>query len=328
VYEKLGIVNREPVIGEDPRYVQRNDLKKYYCGLIEGSEGQEGKPIDVTGEFGNINKDQPTITENTPRPRINTAGRIAIIIGGIVLITICLCWVIGLLVDAIPELLNRPTRTPTNTATFTLTPSFTPTYTFTPSHTPTITNTPTNTLTPTITNTPTNTFTPIATRTATISPILFEDNFDRGGKPDWVIEGNPVYVNKQLTTAEDLHMYIGDETWTDYSVSFDASSIDNTFSVGIRTMDSANYLAVKFNWSTIAFAIMRAGILTDVPHGSARINSRAYKVKVSATGNEFLVYKDGDLLKTYINNEFPSGGVGLHLPRNTVIDNFVVTRLP
>jgi hypothetical protein len=68
--------------------------------------------------------------------------------------------------------INRPTRTPTATATDTLTPTITETATSTPTNTitPTGTATPTRTSTPTATLTKTVTLTPTKTQTSTVTP--------------------------------------------------------------------------------------------------------------------------------------------------------------
>jgi hypothetical protein len=226
-------------------------------------------------------------------------------------------------VSATPEPPTSSPKTPESTPGFTETPidivAIPPTL---PVDTPTVKPTDIPTLAP--------------TPAPTISPVLFKDDFDEGLLPEWnVLLGESLYVNGKLTTDSDLIMFTGDETWTDYSVTFEGhcsygESVNGSGCyIGVRVLDTNNFIGYLFwryegVWFTVVDGIVEK--VTGSSYRSVYYNPNHYRITVE--GNVFSVYINGNLKGTVINTDYPSGGIGIKLRTKTSIDNLVITRLP
>ncbi|HRN67001.1 MAG TPA: hypothetical protein PK205_04530 [Promineifilum sp.] len=94
-------------------------------------------------------------------------------------------------------------------------------------------------MTPTPTETPAPTDTPTPTVTPTPLPLPdFADNFDAGLRPEWKLETDDAWasVNGRLTSLRHGYpMVVGDESWTDYTLSLDVIQLMDRCSLSIIT---------------------------------------------------------------------------------------------
>ncbi len=203
--------------------------------------------------------------------------------------------------------------------------------------TPTFPLAPTDTQTPTITPTPTDTLTPLPTNTPIPSPtpipLPFEDNFDAGPSSAWTVEfGNPFSVNGRLATDVDTLLTIGNATWRNYEITFDAWP--HTYRlpdyIGVRMQEIDNLLSLKWginesNWFFVADGEWQAipgantgGYLGDHPIG----------LRIVVRDNEFVFYIRDERMSSFVRNEYPTGYIGLFISPGSNIDNFKIVELP
>lgn len=150
----------------------------------------------------------------------------------------------------------QPTETtapgPATVPTKTLAPTDTPVPTDTPA--PTDTPVPTETPPPTDTPSPTDTPAPTATLTPTVTPTPlplpdFVDTFDTGLRPEWELEADDAWasVNGQLTNLRTGYsMIVGDESWTDYTLSLDVIQSNDSCFLAIFVDDDDDGWAERY----------------------------------------------------------------------------------
>lgn len=329
VYEKLGLPR-------DLRKKEDREKLDVYCKAINGfvssiKEIEDGWPPEE------YKPEEPVII---PPPPPTTRNRnIGIIIGGGIII-MCLCCLIGYRITRVIPLnffdrTPEPTEVPIIPTNTPLPPTATPTITQTPTVTPspTITNTspPTDTLVPT--DTPTITYTPLPS--ATPVPVLFEDDFEDGLDPAWVIlDGDPIVSNGRLNANEHTWLSIGIPTWTNYSVEFLGRCETYEFVqgspciTGIRAQDKDNMVAVKWTYYDLMWSLIENGNRDDVPGTRyRRVNNTPYDLKITADQNNYVYYVRGENV-SFSKEIYPQGYVVFWLRAGSWIDDFRVIALP
>lgn len=213
-----------------------------------------------------------------------------------------------------------------------------PTYTPYPTHTqfPTITQAPTISLTASPvkpTQVPsTNTPPPTATQDAT---ILFEDDFNDGLDQQWSIEsGNPIVVNGALTSDETTWLIIGDSSWTDYVIDFEADAAGCWFGhaekqnvLAIRMANLNNFVSYVWQDCESYWYVRVDGEWNQVPHTEAAPRYEMVQFHITANGDEFVAEKGDERLSSFFESRFDQGYVGLRIGEGTIIDNFKITSL-
>ena len=162
---------------------------------------------------------------------------------------------------------------------------------------------------------------------------LFSDNFDTGLSSGWqVAYGNPLVVNGLLTTDSDTMLIVGDSSWRDYAVEYDASAgfcwltkAENW--VSVRAMDTDNNYAYKWAFCESFWYIVKNGKWSEVPQSGFNPGSEEHHFKIQAEGGSLAVYVDGMLMSSLYDTSFNQGKVNLRISENTTIDNFVIKEL-
>jgi len=311
--------------------------RKICAGLLYEIDLNEEKDKEET------DKEKPPVEFIPPGRRRREEDEVGwrnrgIIIGGVIII-LCLCSLVGYrLINwyrdfvAIP----RPTQTPTATATHTPLP---------PTNTPTIPPTPTETLIPTITNTSPPTNTPVPTDTPTIThtplpsatpePILFEDDFEDGLDPAWVIlDGDPIISNGRLNANEHTWLAIGLPTWTNYSVEFFGKCSTYEYVqgspciTGVRAQDKDNMVAVKWSYYDLEWYVVENGNWDNMPDTRYRkVNNNPYDLIITANQNNYNYNVRGEN-KPFSREIYPQGYIVFWLRAGSWIDEFRVIALP
>lgn len=110
--------------------------------------------------------------------------------------------------------------------------------------------------------------------TSTQSSLLFQDDFNSGLSPLWqLISGNPFIVNDKLTADRDTWFMVGENTWENYSVEFEADASDCWFSgsyntIGIRVQDMNNMIAFRWADCESKWYIVDNGNWNEIPNSS------------------------------------------------------------
>lgn len=201
------------------------------------------------------------------------------------------------------------------------------------------TSTQTTSSTPEPSNTPEPTFTsePTVTRTPTPAPLFF-DNFDTGISEEWRVFGDTAIVDQKLTFIQDTVMIIGDDSWTNYEIQFDASNMScqnavrsTGLLVGLRTKDEINMVALRMHkdagcggaWFEIVNGERKKIPGADFVLGP--VDSEGVRhIVITVRGDSF----SAEFGTTIIIDGYPNGGVYLDIDRNFVMDNFMVRELP
>ncbi|MCL4264785.1 MAG: hypothetical protein KJ069_16300 [Anaerolineae bacterium] len=225
------------------------------------------------------------------------------------------------------ETMSALGATQTSFAMAVIASSATPEASPTPVDTPTITPAPTSSNTPTITSTPTSSSTP------TVTPVvLFADDFTNGISDQWEeLFGEPDWVNGAMTFSDNVTIVVGDESWTNYKVSFDASEMwcrsgfeSAGIVIGLRAQDYHNMMAVsildKGNCGA-AWLFVKNGIYELIANsGSAPPGNH---IEVSVFDGLYSL-RNGKQVRE---DAYVSGKVVLLVDPGIIIDNFVVTQL-
>ena len=222
----------------------------------------------------------------------------------------------------------------TSAATATEQPSLTPAPTDIPNPTATaemVMEAPTEA--PTQTPTPAPTHTPEPLPTPTQSVVLFEDSFDNGLKPQWVVaSGKPLLVNEGLSAKEETWLYVGDEEWTDYSVSL-RSSPQGEWGVGYAYLavraSGSNMMVFAWSQNNSRWYEVRNGNWEQVsePVFHSPMGSNLVTVMVTVEGSKLAGYLNGQKVTSYVTDDFPAGSLGLQLGVNSTADDFLVRSL-
>lgn len=161
--------------------------------------------------------------------------------------------------------------------------------------------------------------------------ILFEDNFDSGLSPYWqVATGSPVVVNGMLTADEETWLIVGDPSWTDLVIEFEAdaarcwTSRDDYNAVGLHMVDLNNMIAFSWQDCESFWWSVQNGEWDEVPNTKASPGYEMLRFKVSVKGNQFSVYVGEQLLSSFFSDRYKQGKIGLRLDNKTLIDNFIV----
>ena len=180
----------------------------------------------------------------------------------------------------------------------------------------------------------------VAVATSTSQPtappqpkILFSDNFDAGLSSGWqVAYGNPIIVNGVLSTDQDTLLIVGDTSWRDYAVEFDADAGDCWLSAGenwvsVRTVDTDNNYAYKWEDCESYWYVVKNGSWNEIPKSEFSPGYDTLRFKVQVEGGNMSVYVDGTLMSSFFDNGYSQGRVILKISENTTIDNFVIKEL-
>ncbi|MDP2965863.1 MAG: helix-turn-helix transcriptional regulator [Pelolinea sp.] len=177
---------------------------------------------------------------------------------------------------------------------------------------------------------------PTSTSQPTAPPqpkILFSDNFDAGLSSGWqVAYGNPIIVNGVLSTDQDTLLIVGDTSWRDYAVEFDADAGDCWLSAGenwvsVRNVDTDNNYAYKWEDCESYWYVVKNGSWNEIPKSEFSPGYDTLRFKVQVQGGNMSVYVDGTLMASFFDNGYSQGRVILKISENTTIDNFVIKEL-
>ncbi len=161
---------------------------------------------------------------------------------------------------------------------------------------------------------------------------LFADDFDQGLSGSWrVVSGNPVVVNGQLTSSEDTWIWIGDNSWKNYTVKLDAKAADCWFSwswsaIGVRVQAEDKMTAFKWAYCETEWDIVKNGNWSLIPN--SHVSEGSYgdmKIAVSVEDDKFSVDINGARVTSFFNSEYPQGGIAIKIGPDTIIDNLLVT---
>lgn len=143
---------------------------------------------------------------------------------------------------------------------------------------------------------------------------LFTDNFDGGLSSGWqVAYGNPLVVNGLLTTDSDTMLIVGDSSWRDYAVEYDASAGFCWLSraenwVSVRAVDTDNNYAYKWAFCESFWYIVKNGKWNEVPQSGFNPGSEEHHFKIQAEGGNLTVYVDGMLMSSLYDTSFTQLG--------------------
>ena len=181
---------------------------------------------------------------------------------------------------------------------------------------------------------------PPPTSTSTLSPTsppkpitLFDDNFDQGLSPTWQgISGNPSIVNGMLTADQETWLFVGDPSWTNYSVEFEADAGDCMLSwgsnvVAVRVSDMDNMFAYKWADCESFCYVVENGTWNEVPHSEFKPGFEMLRFRVNVEGDLITIYVDGQKQTSFFNDKYQQGKVGLMIAKDTLIDNFRVKQI-
>jgi len=206
-----------------------------------------------------------------------------------------------------------------------------------PSNT-TNTQIPQATSTPPLSITPTNTITPAPTPV-----ILFSDDFENGLSPYWIpLLGKAFVTNGQLATNEATWLAVGDPTWTNIEIDYDAyfSAHADCFTdpfplryytvmVGLRFQDLENMVALKTGAGTFCWFIATNGNWESAPGSGPGPSYLVWsKISILVEGDKFTVYVNGKKSTSFVDSTYQTGKVAILLNKETIIDNFKIIALP
>lgn len=181
--------------------------------------------------------------------------------------------------------------------------------------------------------------------TSTTITKLFADNFDSGISPIWSYMDGTNYgmTNGQLSSIGLFTAYVGDNNWTNYVVEFDLEYLlysGFNFNIMIRRQNDSDYMAFQlntFNRCSMKWVKVINGIETEIVNSETRI-SGSYsdcpgKYKIEITGNTYKTIRNSQLLLTFTDNTYSSGGVGILSTTpderfKFIVDNFQIISLP
>lgn len=211
-----------------------------------------------------------------------------------------------------------------------------------PTEAPPPTETPEPTVTPGPTDTPappteTPTLTPVPpTVTPTADPRLFFDDFEAGVKPDWGMSGNFATVNGRLVVEKSLEGHVGDETWTNYGITFNDLAFKNDWELRFRMQDKDNYMVIKF-WDD--YSAWRKWEWYKVVNGQEQKIPGTYVytgygqggnlVRIEVEGSTYRLFIRSKEITSLTDNTFDRGGIGLIVTRAYLsMESVEVNRLP
>jgi len=164
--------------------------------------------------------------------------------------------------------------------------------------------------------------------------ILFEDNFDDGLSDAWeIVSGNPIVVNGMLSSDQDSWVLIGDPTWTNYSVEFDAESLANYWNqlgfnaTAVRVVDMDNMYAYKWVDQESDWYVVENGSWNQIPQSDFRLGTETYNIRIVVKDDSITLYVDGMNESSFFSSKFPQGRIGLLIAQETLIDNFKVREI-
>jgi DNA-binding CsgD family transcriptional regulator len=163
--------------------------------------------------------------------------------------------------------------------------------------------------------------------------ILFEDDFSSGLSDAWeIVSGNAIVVNGMLSADRDTWLLIGDPTWGDYSVEFQAETEIGWLSEGadivsLRVSDIDNMYALKWTVVESEWYVVENGEWNTVPQSHLNDGKRDKNFRFEAKGDSIKFYSDGTIASSFFDSKFPQGRIGLFISTNTVIDNFKVREI-
>jgi hypothetical protein len=179
---------------------------------------------------------------------------------------------------------------------------------------------------------PQATITPLSTVTSPPN-LLFEDDFDTGLDPAWqILSGNPLVVNDSLTTDQQTWIIVGDSSWMNYTIKFDADASSCWFYgkgnvIAVRFVNLDNMIAFKWVDCESAWYIVENGIWNEVPNSRFGPGYGLLRITINVEGDQFIIYVGDQKQTSFISGKFPNGRVGLRLDPNTLIDNFNITAI-
>lgn len=169
-----------------------------------------------------------------------------------------------------------------------------------------------------------------APATPTGPTVLFQDNFDTGLSEYWeVLSGSPVVVNGRLTANEPTWLAIGDPSWDDYIIEFDADAAgcwfgSNVDTVAVRFIDINNMIAWRWEDCESYWYIVDSGKDNQVPKSGSGTGYGMIGLRIIVDGDKFSAFQGDKLLSSFFDRRFPKGRVALKVNKNTLIDNFII----
>lgn len=173
--------------------------------------------------------------------------------------------------------------------------------------------------------------------TARPASLLFEDDFNQGLSPAWERGyGQPFIVNDMLSADQETWLSIGDPSWRDYRIEFEADASSCWMYGGRegnviapRFVDADNMIAFMWADCECYWYIVRDGVWKQVPGQEPRlgVGGGVVRLTITARGDQFIVHVNGQRLTSLNDDSFQVGRVGLRLARNTLIDNFRIETL-
>lgn len=200
---------------------------------------------------------------------------------------------------------------------------------------------PTDTSIPAFTATPTQTSipeTPTSTPTKAVTPkppALFETSFESGLPAGMeMVYGDIDFVNEELVAHDFTLLAIGEDTWQNYQVEYDARKHTYCFGlenngISAHTIGPENMIMWSWNycesgwfkftgkWETISFDDR------NLANPGTVIN-----IRLVAEGGNFTVYVNSIEHSSYFDEKYLQGKAYLYVSDSSVIDNVRVSELP
>ena len=155
------------------------------------------------------------------------------------------------------------------------------------------------------------------------SKILYENHFDTF-PAEIIADGKATLVNGQLVAMVDTLLVIGEDSWKDYSVSFQSPNLfcysDDMITVGMRVSNPKHLVAVRFCQQGVVFDTVDPD-WREIPYSRADWSSDCCEVSVQ--GDEFR-YKDDRVTVP----GFPQGKVYIWMRQGTAISDLVIKSIP
>ncbi len=126
-------------------------------------------------------------------------------------------------------------------------------------------------------------------------------------------------------------LIIGDPSWTDYTVEFDADASDCWWPsdggnvVALRVTDLDNMIAFRWVDCQTAWYIVEDGKWQEVPNTKGDgIKYGMVRLTITVQGDRFSASVGDKRLSSFFDKRFQRGKMGLRLDAETIIDNLVV----